>query len=234
MPNDEDKCISISKTIVNGDEDTYKNRIEIRYFDSFKFMASFTDNISKDLKTEQFREMSRVFDKDTNFLMRRGVYPYYNMDSFERFNEKELPPKEEFYSLMNYTNISDNDYEHAHKVWKQFDAKNLVEYHDIYLKANITLLADIFENFEDLCSEIYKLDSAWLYTSPRLRWSALLKKTEITLDLLSDADIKFSIENGIRVGVSMILNRYGKANSKHMENFTSNEESKYITYFRCK
>ena len=104
------------------------------------------------------------------------------------------------------------------------------EYHDLYFKTDVILLADIFENFSDVCIKNYKLDPAWYYKSPGLSWDALLKKTEITLDLLSDVNMILFIENGIRRGVSMISNRYGKANDKYMKNYHSNKESKYITY----
>ena len=104
------------------------------------------------------------------------------------------------------------------------------EYHDLYLKTDVILLADIFENFRDVCVKSHKLDPAWYYTSPGLTWGALQKKTEIKLDLLSDVNMILFIEGGIRGGVSMISNRYGKANNKYMENYDPSEESKYITY----
>ena len=91
-------------------------------------------------------------------------------------------------------------------------------------------MADIFENFRDVCLKHYKLDPAWYYTSPGLSWDALQRKTEITLDLLSDINMILFIEAGIRGGVSMISNRYGKANNKYMENYNPDEESKFITY----
>ena len=104
------------------------------------------------------------------------------------------------------------------------------EYHDLYLKTDVILLADIFENFRDVRNEDYKLDPAWYYTSPGLSWDALLKKTEIKLGLLSDVDKILFIENGIRGGVSMISNRYRKANNKYMKSYDPNEETKYISY----
>ena len=115
-------------------------------------------------------------------------------------------------------------------VWKHFNIKNVGEYHDLYLKTDVILLADIFENFRDVCNENYELDPAWYYTSPGLSWDALLKKTEIKLDLLSDVDKILFIENGIRGGVSMISNRYGKANNKCMKKYNPGEETKFITY----
>ena len=108
--------------------------------------------------------------------------------------------------------------------------KNMGEYHDLYLKTDVILLADIFENFRDVCLKHYKLDQAWYYTSTGLSWDALIKKTEIRLDLLSDITMILFIEAGIRGGVSMISNRYGKENNKYIENYNPNEESMFITY----
>ena len=193
-------------------------------------MASSIDSLSKNLLREQFREMNEVFEGDTDLLIRKGVYPYDYMDSFDKFNETVLPPIKEFYSRLNDSDVDPKDYEHAQKVWAHFDIKNMGEYHDLYLKTDVILLADIFENFRDVCLKHYKLDSAWYYTSPGLSWDALLKKTEIKLDLLSDINMILFIESGIRGRVSMISNRYGKANNKYMENYNPDEESKFITY----
>ena len=226
IPNNEEKYISFSKTIELDDDndDKKKNKIEIRYIDRFKFMASLLNSLSKNLSREQFREMNKVFEGDTDLLIRKGVYPYDYMDSFDKFNETELPPVTKFCSRLNDSNVDVKDYEHAQKVWKHFDIKNMGEYHDLYLKTDAILLADIFENFRDVCLKHYKLDPAWYYTSPGLSWDALLKKTELKLDLLSDVNMILFIEAGMRGGVRMISNRYGKANNKYMENYNPNEE----------
>ena len=220
IPNNEEKYISFSKSLTMDE----KKRIEIGYIDSFKFMASSIDSLSKNLSREQFREMSNVFDSDTELLIRKGVYPYDYMDSFARFDETELPPIEEFYAKLRNSNVSPKHYEHAQKIWKHFDIKDMGECHDLYLKVDVILLADIFENFRDACIKNYKLDPAWYYTSPGLSWDALLKKTEIELDLISDINMILFIEAGIRGGVSMISNRHGKANNKYMENYNPKEE----------
>ena len=93
-------------------------------------------------------------------LLRKGVYPYEYMDSWERFDETSLPDKEAFYSELNLEDITDKDYEHAQKVWKVFEIKNLSEYHDLCVQSDTLLLADVFENFRDKCIEIYELDAA--------------------------------------------------------------------------
>ena len=162
IPNNEEKYISFSKTIEldDDDDDKKKNKIEIRYIESFKFMASSLDSLSKNLLREQFREMDKVFEGDTDLLIRKGVYPYDYMDSFDKFNETVLPPVNEFYSQLNDSNVNQKVYEHALKVWAHFDIKNMGEYHDLYLKTDVILLADIFENFRDVCLKYCKLDPA--------------------------------------------------------------------------
>ena len=149
------------------------------------------------------------------------------MSGIEKFSEEKLPPKEEFYSKLNDCGVSDEDYDHAKKVWKEFEVKNMGEYHDLYLKSDVLLLADVFEEFRNVCMENYSLDPAWYYTSPGLSWDALLKHSKIFLELLSDVDMLLMFEKGIRGGISMISNRYGKANNKYMgEKYDPNESSK--------
>ena len=149
----------------------------------------------------------------------------------ERFKETQLPPKEKFYSKLNDCGISDEDYEHAQKVWKEFGIENMGDYHDLYLKSDVLLLANVFEEFRNVCTENYSLDPTWYYTSPGLSWDALLKHSKINLELLTDVDMLLMFEKGIRGGTSMISNRYGKANNKYMtEKYDPKKPSKYIIY----
>jgi len=105
------------------------------------------------------------------------------------------------------------------------------EYHDLYLKTDVLLLAEVFENFRDVCMKNYELDPAWCYTTPGLAWDAFLKKTGVQLELLSDPDMLLMTEQGIRGGVLMTSKRYAKANNKNMgEKFNPNENSKFIQY----
>jgi len=104
------------------------------------------------------------------------------------------------------------------------------EYHDLYLTSDILLLADVFENFRDLCMKNYGLDPAWYYTSPGLSWDAGHKKTGVKLELLTDPDKLLFFEKGIRGGVSMISTRYGKANNPYMTKYKPRKKTKYITY----
>ena len=99
------------------------------------------------------------------------------LNSVHKLAESSLPPKEAFYSRLNDENISDDDYEHAKTVWKEFRIKTLEEYTAFYNEVDVLQLADVFVNFRDICLENYKLDAAWYYTSPGLAWDAMLKRT---------------------------------------------------------
>ena len=109
--------------------------------------------------------------------------------------------------------------------------ETLQDYHDLYLKTDVLLLADVFENFRDVCQKSYGLDPAWYYTAPGLAWDAALKVTKVELELLADPDMLLTIEKGSRSGVSMISTRYGKANNPYMGgSYDPNQPTKYISY----
>ena len=152
------------------------------------------------------------------------------MDSLHRFEETNLPEKEHFYSKLNDEHITDDEHEHAKKVWETFGCKTLGDYHDLYVKTDVTLLADVFENFRNLCMEQYGLDPAHYYTSPGLSWDALLKKTGVKLELLTDLEMHLCIERGMRGGISKASKRYAKANNPLIDGYHPSKEKKYIMY----
>ena len=202
----------------------------LTFIDSFQFMSSSLEKLVSNLPRESLKYTSKRFKGTKLDLMaKKGVYPYDYMDSFKKFKE-QLPTKEEFYSILNDEHISDEDYQHAQNVWNKFDLKNMGEYHDLYLQSDILLLADVFENFRKTCLEYYKLDPCHYFTSPGLSWDAMLKMTNIKLELITDIDMYLFIEKGMRGGVSYIANRYGKANNKYMKEYDKNAPSKYIMY----
>ena len=85
--------------------------------------------------------------------------------------------------------VSDQDYEHACRVWDEFGINNLGEYHDLYLHMDVILLANVFKSFRKVCLDNYGLDPAHFYTAPGLAWKACLKKTRIRLELLLDPNM---------------------------------------------
>ena len=201
------------------------------FLDSFQFMSSSLDNLIKNLPDEAFKYTKQGFKKEQFELMKqKGVYPYDYMDNFEKFNETKLPVQQHFYSILNNEHISDEQYKHAQNVWDTFNLKTMGDYHDLYLKSDILLLADVFENFRETCLQYYKLDPCHYFTSPGLSWDAMLKMTDIKLKLIVDIDMFQFIEKGLRGGVSYIANRYGKANNKYMKEYDEKAPSKYIMY----
>ena len=202
----------------------------LTFIDSFQFMSSSLDKLVSNLPKDAFKYTSEQFKHNRlNLMIRKGVYPYDFMDSFNNFFEK-LPSKEEFYSQLNDQHISEEDYQHAKNVWEVFNLKNMGQYHDLYLKSDILLLADVFENFRKTCLQYYKLDPCHYFTAPGLSWDAMLKMTDIKLELMTDIDMFQFIEKGMRGGVSYIAHRYGKANNKYMSDYDSKKPSKHIIY----
>ena len=194
IPNNEEKYISFSLKIVwdkyvdeNGEEDDVKH--EIRFIDSLKFMNSSLANLVGNLGKDELRNLKRFFPNDVDLLSRKGVYPYEYMNSFEKFAENELPPKAAFFSQLNGEGISDEDFSHAQNVWNKFST-NLGEYHDLYLKTDVLLLADVIENFRQVLLENYHLDPAWFLTAPSFFWAAMLKMTKVVLQLISEENME--------------------------------------------
>ena len=111
------------------------------------------------------------------------------------------------------SNISKDDYQHMQRVWKEFGIHNLGDYHDLYLRTDVILLANVFEEFRDTCLEHYSLDPAHFYTSPGLAWKAWLRKTQVRLELLTDPDMLLMFECGIRGGIMQAVHRYASTNN---------------------
>ena len=152
------------------------------------------------------------------------------MDSWERFDENTIPPKEAFYSELNLENITDKDYEHVKKVWETFEIKNLGEYHDLYVQRDTFLLADVFENFRNKRIEIYKPYPAHYLSAPGLVGQACLKMTKVELKLLTDIDMLLMVEKGTRSGICQAIHRYAKANNKYMKTYDRDIISSYLMY----
>ena len=235
IPSTEEKYISFSKDIKVGE---YKDpsgsvkpiNFEIRFIDSFKFLQTSLANLVSNLSPDDFHNTKKAFKKNVNLLTRKGVYPYDYVSSRERLSETQLPPKEEFYSKLNDEDITDDDYNHAINVWDAFGCKTIRDYHDLYLKSDVLLLSDVFENFRKTCLKHYNLDPAHYYTSPGLAWDACLKETGQHLELLHDYDKLMMFERGIRGGISHISKRYGEANNKYMKDYDPDKPSTYIQY----
>ena len=150
-------------------------------------------------------------------MLQKGFYPYEYMGDWEKFNETSLVEKEDFYIHLNMEDIIDSDKTDTKSVCKELEIKNLEEYHDLYVQSDTLLLVDVFENFRNICLEIYELDPAPFLSSPGLAWQAAWIKTRVKLDLLTDIDTLLMVEKCIRGGIWHSIYQYAKANNKYMK-----------------
>ena len=126
------------------------------------------------------------------------------MDSFEQFQEPQLPPKDVFYTSLTEADISVIDYIHTQMVFNHFYMTDLRDYHNFYLLTDLLSLAKVFKNFRDVCFQHYDLDPVHNYNSLGLSWQTAFKMTVVELDLLTDINQHLFIEEGIRWWVAMI------------------------------
>ncbi|KAJ8939468.1 hypothetical protein NQ318_022522 [Aromia moschata] len=175
---------------------------------TFRFLSKSFDKLSRSLESHQCNEIRKYFENEEQFLLirQKGVFPYNYKDSFEKLQERFTFKEKNFNDLTN-EGVSEEDYQRAIKVWNTFECKALGKYSDIYLKSDVLVLADVFENFRKVCLEQYKLDPAHYLTGPSLSWDAMLRCTQIKLELLTDIFQLHFFRKGIRGGVSQCSKR---------------------------
>ena len=187
-------------------------------------------NYKRDFNKELIKRFGNIYEfcnKDVNkFILHMNTWIVRKDLMFHQI----LPDKEFFYSSLNMEKITDVDYRHAKRVFKNLSNRNLGDYHDLYVQSDTLLLADVFENFRNKCIKIYELDPAHFLSATRLAWKACLKRTEIMLELLTDVDMLLMVKNGIKGEICHATHRYAKANNKYLENYDENKESSYLQY----
>ena len=197
-----EKYISFSINVVKKDTSNKKKRPEtyrLKFIDSYRFIASKLENLvnnlvephknlSFDMLKQRFPNTYRLCNDNIDkfkLLLRKGVYPYEYMDSWDKFDLLVPLDKKHYYSELNDSNISDEDINHVKNVCNTLKITNLGQYHDLYVQSDTALLADVFENFRDKCLDIDKLDPAYYLSAPGLSWHSGLKMTGQTLELLT-------------------------------------------------
>ena len=204
------------------------------FIDNMQFMNFSLDSLVKNLSDKDFKYLSEEFsDEFLKLVKQKGVCPYEYMDSFERFSE-DLPDKFKCFSSLKDEYISEKDYQSADNIWNVFQMNTVGDYHDLHLKTNVLLLADVFKKFINTCLNYYGLDPCHYFSSQGLSWDAMFKMTKIELELLSDIDMHLFIEKGMRGGISYVSKRHSKGNNKYMKCYDSIKESKYIMYLDAK
>lgn len=236
IPLNAEEYISFTKTVNNstfGHE--MREKIKLKFLDSFRFMpeslAKLASLIPANEKKILYEECGKNYStKQIALLERKGVFPYDYVDSLERLSETSLPSKKEFHNKLSDEKISYKEYKFACNVWKNFKIKTLGEYSQLYMKTDVLLLADVFENFRNTCLRIYKLDPVHYYTSPGLSWDSMLKYTGVKIELQTDIEKFIFIEKGTRGGISQCSKRYIKGNNEFTIDYNHDEETVYGAY----
>ena len=211
-----EKLVSITKYDNTDEKERSKWVLRDNWQSNFRYSS--TNDI---IKTE----------KCLDLRTEKGVYPYDYMNAFDKFNDEQLPSKEQFYSRLTEEGITNDDYTKAKQIWKHFDIKNMGEYHDLYLKTDVLLLTDVFENFRDMCLSYYGLDPVYYYTLPNFAFDAMLKLTGIEIDLVYNQEMYEMIEAGLRGGMTQTTCKKVEANNKYMgSDYDKNKASSYINY----
>jgi hypothetical protein len=175
---------------------------------------------------------SVVSDKLLYYKRQKGVFPYDYIKSFDVFKEKQLPPKEAFYSITRDEDVSDEDYQYAKDMFNLFRCKNLGEYSDLYLDIDVDITCDAIEKFRMPYLEVFELDPLHVYSTSGVTWNCGLKYTNIKLELFTDVNMKMMTKKGMRGGFSGVLgNRYAKANNKYLLDYDPSKPSSYLIDF---
>ena len=199
---------------------------------------------------QEFPEMTM---EQFKLLMGKQVYPDDYMDTWEKFEEQQLPTKELFFNKLRDKDITDEDYAHAQEVWRKCGCETMMDYHDLYLMCDVLTLCAAFEEFRTVClksprKEVdpatrfsgqlqllvvepgnYELDPAHYVSAPHLSWDAMLKCTGCKLELITDPTMYQLLQNNMRGGVCMISQRYARANNKYLGNsYDPQKETTYI------
>lgn len=240
-----EKITNISIIPLNTEKFMTVSFLKLQFIDSLNFLNESLDTLVENLKksngVDSFKVLQQEYKHCTKeqiaLLLRKGVYPYEYMDSFDRFNETSLPPKEKFYSTLKLQEISDKDYDHALNVWKSFNMKTMRDYHDLYLKLDVILLADVWCNFRSICLNNDGLEPSTFVSLPSYSLNNLLRRKQIQnpsfkIELFNkeQSDMYMFSESGIRGGISTITNRYAQANNKYMKDYDSSKPTSFIKY----
>ena len=143
---------------------------------------------------------------------------------------KNYQKKEKFYSSLTDRRISVKEYEHVLNVYNKFEVKTMKDYHDLFLKCEVLLLANVFEKFRNNSLKNYGLCPSHFLSAPRLSWDSMFKMTKIELELIPDHNMYIFFEKGTIGGSSYICNRNSKASKKYLKPYDPKQESKHIIY----
>ena len=219
------------------------SRPRIRFLDTAQLLEPGSlDSLLKNLPIEDKKFLKSIatrldgtLDEDLFSLVeKKGFFPYEWFSDASCLERTSLPPRNEWRSRLTRSFMSKEDYAHAQKVWDAFGMKTFKDYHDLYLRIDVDGLADKFESFRTLCLTHFGLDPTHYVSSPGLFKDAMLKKTGVKLDLITDIDMYNLFETNIRGGMSFVGLRHCVANNKYMgDKYDPSIPSKFNLYNDC-
>jgi len=219
------KCIpQNSEKFISFSYNTY------RFLDSISFLNDSLDNLVSNLDDEQKINLKEHFKNRFDLVNKKGSFPYDWFNDLKKLERKSLPEYKYWHSTLYGKNIGKDKYEHAIKIWNKFDMKKFEDYHDVYLYIDVLGLADVFEHFRKISIRDYGLDPLNYYTLPGFSFDAMLKMTDVKLELLTDVDKYLFVESGIRGGLSVQSHRLGEANEPQMKNYDKSKPNKFNMY----
>lgn len=213
------------------------NMCELRFMDTYQFLSCSLSSLINQLyaasNMDGFKHLQSNTNYDVSKMVRKGVYPYSYMDSFTRFEETELPPIECFKSdLDEGAECNVDDYMFAKEMFQNLSCQNLKDYMMQYLKSDVLLLSDVFENFRHTCFNINHLDPVFFYSLPGFSWSSALRQTGIQLDLMTDYEMYSVIERGIRGGLAVVTKHKIKAKNMYTHTDEIKDDSEFSKYIQ--
>ena len=203
---------------------------KFKFLDSLKFLKMSLDKVAKSVSVENFHYINAYFKQNAPLVQRKGYFFYEYLDSWEKFDEQELPPIGAFFNKMTGKSIRKRDYRHAKSVWDVFQCKNIREYHNVYLLSDTLILSDVFEYFRKRTLETYRLDPLKYPTLPSLAYDCMLSHTKVKLERLTDVDMFHMIEANLRGGISTINHRFAEANRPELPTFNPEKPISTIIY----
>ena len=222
------------KVIATNSEKYVSFKFENLVFkDSLQFLSCGLAKLTENLPRDEFAQTSVLAEEEDipiEMLQRKGVYPYSWVDSDEKFSATELPPIEAFHDDLDDRPCRPDDYAHAVEVWEAARCKTFGDYHDLYLRLDVALLADVFESFRRSAHKTYGIDPAHFYTLPGVSWAAMLKYTGVSLELLTDPDMYIAMETALRGGVCAVTHRHAKANNPRVGGYDPKLATTWLRY----
>lgn len=200
--------------------------------DTCAHLPSSLDKLVKNLPKEKKRNLRSLCTtkKQFDLVQQKLLIPYEKMTSFDWFSQKISTNKLDYYSSLNAKGATRDDMKTLKQVIKAFNLKTNRDLHDLYLRVDVMALADVFEAYRELAMSDYDLDPAAFIGTPSFAWAAMLKMTDVQLELLTDVDMYTFFEKAKRGGVSMAALRYAKANNPLLEDYDPEQKESYIWY----